>query len=49
MMGFTRLSSDIASLKLKVPMEDSSDNNQPDFWTVRYTAGKTPWDFGGVP
>src|SRR5678815_1110685 len=30
-------------------MEDSSDSNQPDFWTVRYTAGKTPWDFGGVP
>ena len=28
---------------------DSSDSNQPDFWTVRYTAGKTPWDFGGVP
>jgi len=30
-------------------MENSSDSNQPDFWTVRYTAGKTPWDFGGVP
>ena len=30
-------------------MEDSSDSNQPDFWTVRYAAGKTPWDFGGVP
>lgn len=31
------------------PMENSSDSNQPDFWTVRYAAGKTPWDFGGVP
>jgi SAM-dependent methyltransferase len=30
-------------------MENSSDNNQPAFWTARYTAGKTPWDFGGVP
>ena len=30
-------------------MGNSSDSNQPDFWTVRYAAGKTPWDFGGVP
>ena len=30
-------------------MENSSDSNQPDFWNVRYAAGKTPWDFGGVP
>ena len=30
-------------------MDKSSDSNQPDFWTVRYAAGKTPWDFGGVP
>jgi SAM-dependent methyltransferase len=30
-------------------MEDPSDSNRPDFWTVRYVAGKTPWDFGGVP
>lgn len=30
-------------------MENSTDSNQPDFWTARYTAGKTPWDFGGVP
>jgi SAM-dependent methyltransferase len=30
-------------------MENFSGSNQPDFWTVRYTAGKTPWDFGGVP
>jgi len=30
-------------------MENSSDNNHPDFWTVRYAAGKTPWDFGGIP
>jgi len=30
-------------------MNNSSDSNQPDFWTVRYAAGKTPWDFGGVP
>jgi len=30
-------------------MEISSDSNQPDFWTVRYAVGKTPWDFGGVP
>ena len=30
-------------------MDDSSHSNQPDFWTVRYAAGKTPWDFGGVP
>lgn len=30
-------------------MENSSDNNHPDFWNVRYTAGRIPWDFGGVP
>ena len=30
-------------------MENSSDSSQPDFWTIRYAAGKTPWDFGGVP
>ena len=30
-------------------MENSSDSNQPDFWTLRYAAGKTPCDFGGVP
>jgi len=30
-------------------MENSSDSNQSDFWTVRYAAGKTPWDLGGVP
>ena len=30
-------------------MENSSDSNRPEFWTVRYAAGKTPWDFGGVP
>ena len=21
----------------------------PDFWNTRYAAGRTPWDFGGVP
>ena len=30
-------------------MEKISDSSHPDFWTVRYAAGKTPWDFGGVP
>ena len=30
-------------------MDKSSDCTHPDFWTVRYAAGKTPWDFGGVP
>jgi SAM-dependent methyltransferase len=25
------------------------NSNQPDFWTTRYAAGRTPWDFGGVP
>jgi len=30
-------------------MANSTDSNQPEFWTVRYSAGKTPWDFGGVP
>jgi SAM-dependent methyltransferase len=29
-------------------MEDR-DSTRPDFWTTRYVAGKTPWDFGGVP
>jgi SAM-dependent methyltransferase len=30
-------------------MEKVSDSSYPDFWTTRYAAGKTPWDFGGVP
>jgi len=30
-------------------MEKGVDSTQPDFWTTRYAAGKTPWDFGGVP
>ncbi len=30
-------------------MEKISDCGHPDFWTTRYVAGKTPWDFGGVP
>ena len=30
-------------------MGNPSDSNQPNFWTARYAAGKTPWDFGGVP
>ena len=30
-------------------MEKSADNTHPDFWTVRYATGRTPWDFGGVP
>jgi hypothetical protein len=30
-------------------MDKLSDSSHPDFWTMRYTAGKTPWDFGGVP
>jgi SAM-dependent methyltransferase len=30
-------------------MEKGVDSTHPDFWTTRYAAGKTPWDFGGVP
>src|SRR5215831_11889521 len=30
-------------------MEKAPDSTDPDFWNVRYAAGKTPWDFGGVP
>ena len=30
-------------------MEKCIDSTHPDFWTSRYVAGKTPWDFGGVP
>ena len=28
---------------------ETFNSNHPNFWTVRYAAGKTPWDFGGVP
>ena len=28
-------------------MSDSAA--QPEFWNTRYAAGRTPWDFGGVP
>ena len=27
----------------------TEDSTQVDFWDSRYAAGKTPWDFGGVP
>jgi SAM-dependent methyltransferase len=30
-------------------MPSIEDSTQPDFWNTRYAAGKTPWDFGGVP
>ena len=30
-------------------MSNPSDSNQPEFWTARYAANQTPWDFGGVP
>ena len=30
-------------------MGNPSDSNQPEFWTARYAANQTPWDFGGVP
>jgi SAM-dependent methyltransferase len=30
-------------------MENNFDSTHPDFWNGRYVAGKTPWDFGGVP
>jgi SAM-dependent methyltransferase len=30
-------------------MEKGVDSTHPDFWTSRYVAGKTPWDFGGLP
>jgi len=30
-------------------MENNLDSTHPDFWNGRYVAGKTPWDFGGVP
>lgn len=26
-----------------------ADSSHPDFWTARYLARTTPWDFGGVP
>jgi len=30
-------------------MENTPKSDEPDFWTMRYAAGTTPWDFGGVP
>jgi len=30
-------------------MEKSLDCTDPDFWSIRYASGRTPWDFGGVP
>jgi SAM-dependent methyltransferase len=30
-------------------MDQAIDSTHPDFWNVRYAAGKTPWDFHGVP
>src|SRR5450759_3548093 len=28
---------------------ESGNSSRPEFWDVRYTSGKTPWDFHGVP
>ena len=30
-------------------MPNAEDSAQVDFWDSRYRAGRTPWDFGGVP
>lgn len=30
-------------------MSTLSDSTSPEFWDVRFAAGKTPWDFHGVP
>ena len=30
-------------------MSEAPDPTQRDFWSVRYEAGVTPWDFHGVP
>ena len=30
-------------------MTNASDPTRPNFWSVRYAAGTTPWDFEGVP
>jgi SAM-dependent methyltransferase len=30
-------------------MEKSLDCTEPEFWSIRYASGRTPWDFGGVP
>jgi SAM-dependent methyltransferase len=30
-------------------MEKNADSTHPDFWTIPYATGRTPWDFGGVP
>jgi SAM-dependent methyltransferase len=30
-------------------MSGAEDSTLPEFWNTRYSAGKTPWDLGGVP
>jgi SAM-dependent methyltransferase len=30
-------------------MDDQPDSSKTVFWTKRWEAGKTPWDFGGTP
>src|SRR5260221_13234182 len=34
---------------LKLIMDEQPDSSQTRFWTTRWSAGKTPWDLGGVP
>src|SRR5260221_5644916 len=34
---------------LKLIMDEQPDSSQTRFWTNRWSAGKTPWDLGGVP
>src|SRR5688572_27008995 len=30
-------------------MPSPEDSTKQEFWDTRYSTGRTPWDFGGVP
>ena len=30
-------------------MRNAEDSTKQEFWDTRYSTGRTPWDFGGVP
>ncbi len=45
----TASSASLKSRKSDGPFMNEPDSSQTVFWTKRWEAGKTPWDFGGVP
>jgi hypothetical protein len=42
-------SSHASSVRQPMNTEGANDSSRPEFWNTRFAAGKTPWDYRGVP